>query len=131
MYLFKENIKKIIKTKQGFQEEVKFDSELFFNFILPPIIFAAGYNVHQKNFFDNIGIITYHGLFCTIITFLVLSAFALLLNESNLIGVKFGEDEILLLTATLCATVFIKYYIKKIFLFINKDTVAALTLVKE
>lgn len=41
------------------------------------------------------------------ISFTILSAFAFLINETNIIGVKLGEDEILLLTATLCATVLI------------------------
>jgi NhaP-type Na+/H+ or K+/H+ antiporter len=78
---------------------------MFFNLILPPIIFAAGYNLHKKNFFDNFWIISYHGIVCTVITFIILSFFAFLLNEYNFLGVKMGEDEILLFTATLCATV--------------------------
>lgn len=86
-----------------------FDPELFFNILLPGIIFAAGYNLHRKHFFDNFGIICYHGIICTIVSFVILSAFALLLNESEIAPVKFGEDEILLLTATLCATVYFKH----------------------
>lgn len=61
---------------------------------------------------------------CTVITFIVLSTFAFLLNEYDFLGVKMGEDEILLFTATLCATV-------HSFCVIEQDTVAALTLVKE
>lgn len=96
-------------NQKGFEAEVKFDPDLFFNMILPPIIFAAGYNLHKKNFFDNFWIISYHGIVCTVFSFAILSFIAFLLNEYDLVGVRMGEDEILLLTATLCATVHIRF----------------------
>ena len=74
---------------------------------MPAIIFAAGYNLHRDHFFDNFWLIFYHGIICTIITFIILSVAALLFKDWGL--VDFGEDEILLLTATLCATVFNKF----------------------
>ena len=51
-----------------------FDSNIFFYFCLPPIIFAAGFNMRRKRFFDNIGYIMLFGLLGTIITFIVFSA---------------------------------------------------------
>ena len=50
----------------------EFQPEVFFFFLLPPIIFEAGYSVDRKGFFDNIGAITLYAMFGTIIsTFVV------------------------------------------------------------
>jgi len=37
------------------QSIVRFDSEFFMLFLLPPIIFESGYNMRRSNFFGNIG----------------------------------------------------------------------------
>lgn len=87
-------------------------------FILPPIIFAAGYNLKKTNFVKNFGYITLFGVIGTIISFAILSV--LIIYWNNLLHDR-GSDkrllnkECLLLAAVLCAT----------------DTVAALTIVKE
>ena len=49
----------------------KFDGEKFFNFILPPIIFAAGYNLKKGCFFKFIGYINLYAVLGTLVNFFV------------------------------------------------------------
>jgi sodium/hydrogen exchanger-like protein 6/7 len=58
------------ETKSAFG----FDDTLFFYFCLPPIIFASGFNMRRKRFFENLGYIMLFGLLGTIITFAIFSA---------------------------------------------------------
>lgn len=39
------------------QSLVTFNYQFFFNLVLPPIILNSGYELHQSNFFKNIGTI--------------------------------------------------------------------------
>jgi NhaP-type Na+/H+ or K+/H+ antiporter len=87
-------------------------------FILPPIIFAAGYNLKKKNFIHNFGYITLFGVLGTLISFVVLSAQIIFWNNllhDNSSTLKLRTKECLLLASILCAT----------------DTVAAISIVKE
>ncbi|KAM7274053.1 hypothetical protein ACFE04_028717 [Oxalis oulophora] len=56
-----------------------FSEDLFFLYLLPPIIFNAGFQVKKKNFFKNITIIVMFGIFGTIISFCLISVGAFLL----------------------------------------------------
>ena len=58
---------------QEFSEIMAFNDDLFFYFVLPPIIFAAGYNMYRNKFFANIANI---GLFGVLGTFLTFGCFA-------------------------------------------------------
>jgi len=87
-------------------------------FILPPIIFAAGYNLKKTNFVKNFGYITLFGVIGTIISFSILSLLIIFWNNQlhdHGSDKRLLNKECLLLAAVLCAT----------------DTVAALTIVKE
>jgi sodium/hydrogen exchanger 8 len=53
-------------------ELFEFSPEVFFFFLLPPIIFEAGYSLDRKGFFENIGAITLYAMLGTIVsTFVV------------------------------------------------------------
>ena len=44
-----------VSSGNSLRELVKFDYQIFFNVLLPPIILNSGYELHQANFFRNIG----------------------------------------------------------------------------
>ena len=50
-----------------------FDENFFFYFCLPPIVFASGYNMKRKKFFENFTNILFFGLFGTVIQFTIFS----------------------------------------------------------
>ena len=52
-----------------FADIMQFNDDLFFYFILPPIVFAAGFNMYRQKFFNNIRNILLFGLLGTFITF--------------------------------------------------------------
>ena len=49
--------------------DINFDGTIFFYVCLPPIIFASGFNMRRRRFFDNIGYILLFGIVGTIFTF--------------------------------------------------------------
>lgn len=51
--------------------DISFDPEVLFYVCLPPIIFASGFNMRRRRFFDNIGYILLFGVFGTITTFII------------------------------------------------------------
>ena len=55
-------------------KDLQFDEQLFFDLILPLIIFPSGYNMRRKKFFRNIGTIMKFGFVGTIICFSIYTA---------------------------------------------------------
>ena len=55
-------------------EDLRFEQEIFFDLILPLIIFPSGYNMRRKKFFKNIGTIMKFGFIGTIFCFAIYTA---------------------------------------------------------
>ena len=64
----------------GDQKTIEFSPKIFFYAVLPPIIFAAGYTLKTSQFFVNIGYICLYGFVGTLISFIILSIFAVFFN---------------------------------------------------
>jgi len=98
-------------------EGSKFDPEIFFTIILPPIILAAGYTLKKGNFFHNFKFIALFGGFGTLIAFVTLSFLAKVFSQFDWIidaEHKLSLPDCMMLACILSST----------------DTVAALSLVK-
>ena len=102
-------------------EIYRFKQDLFFDFLLPPIILNSGFNMRRKKFFQNIGNVAIFGLGVTFVCFAIYSAATwAALYYGNLQMVNYtsnndGEDggpmrididimKMLLLTALLCSS---------------------------
>ncbi|CAN0899060.1 Sodium/hydrogen exchanger 2 [Linum grandiflorum] len=64
----------ILVTTEGKSSRILiFDEDLFFIYLLPPIIFNAGFQVKKKQFFRNFMTITLFGAVGTLISFVIIS----------------------------------------------------------
>lgn len=64
-----------------FAEIMAFDDDLFFYFVLPPIVFAAGFNMYRQKFFSNIRNVLMFGMVSTFICFAIFSGLTLLVLD--------------------------------------------------
>ncbi|XP_076640349.1 na[+]/H[+] hydrogen exchanger 3 isoform X5 [Colletes latitarsis] len=64
----------IYKQDNEIDLKATFDPEIFFNIILPPIIFHAGYSLKRKYFFRNLGAILMYALIGTTISAFIIGA---------------------------------------------------------
>ncbi|GEQ66667.1 hypothetical protein JCM33374_g330 [Metschnikowia sp. JCM 33374] len=96
----------IIRVAPGhyIQDAVKFKSGYFFNILLPPIILNSGYELHQANFFRNIGSILTFAIPGTFISSLVLGTILYVWTALGVDGVKLEFVDALAVGATLSAT---------------------------
>lgn len=109
-----------------FDKPLNFSNRIFFDFILPLIVFGAGYNLKRKRFFRNIGAIGMLGVLVTLFSFVSIgsalyyfSAQGYIFNWNGWILssdiVELTLSECLLLGATLSSS----------------DVIAAVTLINE
>lgn len=72
----------VVTPGDSIRNLISFDYQIFFNLLLPPIILSSGYELHQANFFRNIGTIltfAFAGTFLSAVVIgLILWLFALL-----------------------------------------------------
>ena len=71
----------LISGHSEFNHMLSFDENFFFYFCLPPIVFASGYNMKRKKFFENFVNILLFGLFGTIAQFTIFSIFTYLVMQ--------------------------------------------------
>ncbi|CAG9322989.1 unnamed protein product [Blepharisma stoltei] len=98
----------------------KFSSDIFFDFILPLLILAAGFNMKRRRFFRNIGPIFLFGVIGTFVCFILIAAMSYVLSEWGIINnsgptTYLSPSEVLALGAVLSSS----------------DVVCALALVEE
>ena len=59
---------------EEFADIMTFNDDLFFYFVLPPIVFASGYNMYRKKFFANLKNIALFGILGTFVIFGIFSS---------------------------------------------------------
>lgn len=96
----------IIRVSPGhyIQDAVKFNSGYFFNILLPPIILNSGYELHQANFFRNIGSILTFAIPGTFISAIVVGIILFGYTKIGIEGINMSFVDALAVGATLSAT---------------------------
>lgn len=103
-------------SNESFTKNLSFNDEIFFNFVLPPIIFSAGYNLKKKSFFKFFFYIITFGIFGTLLSFGTVSSLTFLSNKWGFFSpFKLSLKQILLFSSVIAST----------------DTVAALTFIND
>ena len=108
-------ITRFIKPFENYEKSLEFNDNVFFTFILPPIIFSAGYNIRVKNFFKYFHYSVIFGVLGTFLTFAIIALSTYLCNMINLFRINFNLKDILLYSAVISST----------------DTVSPLTFISE
>ena len=82
---------KNLNFTSNFSTSLAFDDKIFFTFILPPIIFGAGYNLKRRNFFKYFLYIFLFGVIATIITFIWVAINTYLFNKLHFFYLSYSQ----------------------------------------
>lgn len=82
---------KIISPSSDFTKSLGFDDEIFFTFILPLIIFGAGYNLRRRSFFKYFMYIFLLGVVGTLIAFGVVAPVTYFVNSFKIFYLSFSQ----------------------------------------
>ncbi|XP_026136405.1 sodium/hydrogen exchanger 6-like [Carassius auratus] len=88
--------------------KVTFDPEIFFNILLPPIIFHAGYSLKRRHFFRNLGSILAYAFVGTVVSCFIIGSFmygcVMLMKQIGYLGGDFFFTDCLFFGAIVSAT---------------------------
>ena len=89
---------------ENYKKSLEFNDNVFFTFILPPIIFSAGYNIKVKTFFKYFHYSVIFGILGTFITFIIIFCSTYVFNKINIFKIVFNIKDILLYSAVISST---------------------------
>ncbi|KAI1638864.1 Sodium/hydrogen exchanger family-domain-containing protein [Biscogniauxia mediterranea] len=91
-------------STESVRQLVSFDYQIFFNLLLPPIILNSGYELHQANFFRNIGTILVFAFAGTFLSAVVIGLLLWLYIQLPLEPLSMTFNDAISVGATLSAT---------------------------
>ena len=78
------SLSSLMSKHKDYTKSLNFNEGVFFTFVLPLIIFSAGYNLRRQSFFKYFMYIITFGVLGTVMSFLVVSPLTYIFNRNNM-----------------------------------------------